>query len=259
MCHESLPLSPKMNDTVSNDEHDQDHEHDPDARKPIQVVLNFEEARVLGCLLEKQATTPDHYPLTLNALVSACNQSSSREPVVTFDSVLVEQTMEDLRYGGLGMLVHQAGARVAKFKHQLENKFPDLTDAQRALICVLLLRGQQSSGELRQRTERMHAFNDVSKVEAALDALIHYEPYPLVKKFPVGGGRRVPSYVHLLSGEPTNTVVTTASPSASASAGAAIIETPTWRGELETRVEDLESEVATLKSQLEQLRTDLGA
>lgn len=246
-----------MNDTESDEELDRDHESEN--RKPTRVNLSFEEARVLGCLLEKEATTPDHYPLTLNALVSACNQSSSREPVVAFDSSLVEQTMEDLRYGGLGMLVHQAGARVAKFKHQLENKFPDLTEAQRSLICVLLLRGQQSSGELRQRTERMHAFNDVSKVEAALDTLIHYEPYPLVKKFPTGGGRRVPSYVHLLSGEPANTVTASPPSSSSASTSNTVIETPTWRGELETRVEDLESEVATLKSQLEQLRADLGA
>jgi len=248
-----------MNDTPSNDDHAQDQDHGSLEKKPTRVSLSFEEARVLGCLLEKEATTPDHYPLTLNALVSACNQSSSREPVVAFDSALVEQTMEDLRYGGLGMLVHQAGARVAKFKHQLENKFPDLTSAQRALICVLLLRGQQSSGELRQRTERMHAFNDVSKVEAALDSLINYEPYPLVKKFPAGGGRRVPSYVQLLSGEPANTVTTPSSSPAAANAGATVIEPPTWRGELETRVEVLESELATVKSQLEQLRADLGA
>ena len=246
-----------MNDTPHNDEHEISHESEN--RKPTRITLSFEEARVLGCLLEKEATTPDHYPLTLNALVSACNQSSSREPVVAFDSALVEQTMEDLRYGGLGMLVHQAGARVAKFKHQLENKFPDLTEAQRALICVLLLRGQQSSGELRQRTERMHAFSDVAKVEAALDALIHYEPYPLVKKFPAGGGRRVPSYVHLLSGEPANSVAPSTSATPSAGGGTTVIETPTWRGDLETRVDDLESELAALKSQLEQLRADLGA
>jgi len=248
-----------MNDTLSNDEQDQNHDHESDEKKPSRVNLTFEETRVLGCLLEKESTTPDHYPLTLNALVSACNQSSSREPVVAFETAQVEQTMEDLRYGGLGMLVHQAGARVAKFKHTLENKFPDLTEGQRALICVLLLRGQQSSGELRQRTERMHAFNDVSKVEAALDTLIHYEPYPLVKKFAAGGGRRVPSYAHLLSGEAAAPSASASSPAPATSVAETVVEAPTWRGELESRVEDLEAEVATLKTQFEQLRVDLGA
>jgi uncharacterized protein YceH (UPF0502 family) len=224
--------------------------------------LSVEAARVIGCLLEKQATTPDHYPLTLNALVSACNQRSNRDPVVSFEPSVVEQTMEDLRYSGLGILVHQAGARVAKFKHTLENKLPYLTEAQQALICVLLLRGQQTSGELRQRCERMHAFRDVTTVEAALDSLIDYDPLPLVKKFPAGGGRRVPSYAHLLSGDPSpanSSVVATLPPSASPSASDQIIDSPTWRETLENRVEELETEVASLKALLEQLRSDLGA
>lgn len=250
-----------MSDSPYESESDTDTEADPDlAIVPgsSALDLSFEEARVLGCLLEKEATTPDQYPLSLNSLQSACNQSSNRHPVVSFSTKMIEQALEDLRYHGLCMLVHQAGARVGKYKHTLANKLPYLTDSQIALLCVLLLRGQQTSGELRQRTERMHPFADLAAVENALDKLIGYDPSPLAKKFPPGGGRRVASFAHCLSGVPSDDSGTV-SASTAATAVATVDDSPTWRETLETRVEQLETEVGDLKSQLDQLRADLGA
>lgn len=215
--------------------------------------LTFPETRVLGCLLEKEATTPDHYPLTPNALHSACNQSSNREPVTDFGTDEVEEAMEGLRYKQLGMLVHQAGARVPKCKHTIENKFPYMTDGQRAIICVLLLRGQQTVGEIRQRTERMHPFADIERCQAVLDQLAEYTPEPIVKLVPAGGGRRVATYVHLLSGD---VPVTAAAPTESTRESAPV---STWREEMEEEIKSLKSEVLALKSELEELKSNLGA
>lgn len=218
------------------------------------IQLTFEETRVLGCLLEKEATTPDHYPLTLNSLHSACNQSSNREPVTDLGTDEVEEAMEGLRYKQLAVLVHQAGARVPKCKHTLDNKFPYLTKGQQAILCVLFLRGQQTAGELRQRTERMHPFVDVEKVQETLDEMANYEPEPLVKLIPAGGGRRVATYVHLFCGEP-----------AAASTAAAIMppaetvaQVSPWREELEDEVKSLREEIAGLRAELEELKTSLG-
>lgn len=215
-------------------------------------LLTFTEARVLGCLLEKEATTPDHYPLTANSLYSACNQSSNREPVMDLGTDEVEEAMEGLRYKKLAILVHQSGARVPKCKHTLENKLPYITKGQQALLCVLLLRGQQTAGELRQRTERMHPFVDVGKVESALALMADYEPEPLVKIIPAGGGRRVVTYVHTLCGE-----VSTAVPEFTTKTGSAV-PVSTWREEMEEEIESLKSEVIGLKSELEELKSNLG-
>lgn len=217
------------------------------------VQLTFEEARVLGCLLEKESTTPDQYPLTLNSLHTACNQSTNREPVTDLGTDQVEEALEGLRYKQLAILVHQAGARVPKAKHTLDNKFPYLTKGQTALLCVLLLRGQQTAGELRQRTERMHPFADVERAETVLDELVHYEPNPLVRHVPAGGGRRVATYVHLLCGEPD-----TSAP-ASPTTSERIVATPNWREEMEGEISSLKAEVAALRSELEELKTNLGA
>ena len=252
-----------MNDTEDQLENEEEADalNTPAATaEPSHLRLSFAEARVLGCLLEKEATTPDHYPLTLNSMQSACNQSSNRDPVVSFDTKTIERALEDLRYNGLCMLVHQAGARVGKYKHTLDNKLPYLTDAQRSLLCVLLLRGQQTTGELRQRTERMHAFTDIAAVENSLQKLIDYDPSALAKKFPAGGGRRVASYAHCLSGTPSDDSSAMSDPSSSAATTTTVIDdSPTWRETLETRIADLESEVSELKAQLTQLSTDLGA
>jgi uncharacterized protein YceH (UPF0502 family) len=221
------------------------------------IQLTFAESRVLGCLLEKEVTTPDHYPLTPNSLHSACNQSSNRDPVTDLGTDTVEEAMEGLRYKKLAILIHQAGARVPKCKHTLENKFPYLTKGQQAILCVLLLRGQQTAGELRQRTERMHAFVDVDKVQSVLDEMAHYEPEPLVKLVPAGGGRRVATYVHLFCGGAESQPVA-ADVVSSAGSPAETVSAASWREEMEEEIESLRMEVTTLRTELEELKTNLG-
>lgn len=217
-------------------------------------LLTFEESRVLGCLLEKEATTPDLYPLTFNSLYAACNQSSNRDPVTDFGTDTVEEAMEGLRYKKLSILVHQAGARVPKCKHTLENKYPYLTKGQQALLCVLLLRGQQTVGELRQRTERMHAFADIERVQAVLDEMASYSPEPLVKLIPAGGGRRAATYVHLLCGD----VAPPTMHSGASGGDSKEVSASSWRAEMEEEISILKSEVLALKSEIESLKSNLG-
>ncbi len=217
-------------------------------------LLTFEESRVLGCLLEKEATTPDQYPLTFNSLYSACNQSSNREPVTDFGTDTVEEAMEGLRYKKLSILVHQASARVPKCKHTLENKYPYLTKGQQALLCVLLLRGQQTVGELRQRTERMHAFADIERVQTVLDEMASYSPEPLVKLIPAGGGRRAATYVHLLCGDVAPMPVT----SGSSRGESTEVPASSWRAEMEEEISSLKADVVALKSEIEALKSNLG-
>lgn len=207
---------------------------------------------MLGCLLEKEATTPDHYPLTPNSLHSACNQSSNREPVTDLGTDTVEEAMEALRCKKLSILVHQAGARVPKCKHTVENRFPYLTKGQQAILCVLLLRGQQTAGELRQRTERLHPFVDVERVQSVLDEMASYDPDPLVRLVPAGNGRRVATYIHLFCGG----VETQVEVESSASTTAAAL--PDWREGMEQEMQSLKEEVISLRTELEELKTNLG-
>jgi len=223
--------------------------------------LSFEEARVLGCLLEKKMTTPDNYPLTMNALHSACNQSSNREPVVDFGTDTVEEAMENLRYKKLSLLVHQAGARVPKCKHPLENEFAYLEKPETAILCVLLLRGQQTLGELRQRTERMFAFADLDRAHAALDKLLTYHPSPLAREVPAGGGRRVVTYVHLLSGDVSPSHEEDMISSKLAGGGSTPISTvssATWREEMEDEMAAMREELTGLKSEISAIKSELG-
>ena len=134
-------------------------------------ALNAAEVRVLGCLLEKQRTTPDAYPLSLNALRLACNQATNREPVVDYDEHVVRDALARLERRGLVRLASGAGSRAAKYRHLLAQALP-MDDAAQALLCVLMLRGPQTPGELKQRTERMHGFADLAAVHAGLDTLI---------------------------------------------------------------------------------------
>ncbi|MBP6603999.1 MAG: YceH family protein [Verrucomicrobiales bacterium] len=232
---------------------DDEPEVAPSEEKPA-PLLTFEESRVLGCLLEKEATTPDHYPLTFNSLYSACNQSSNRDPVTDFGTDTVEEAMEGLRYKKLSILVHQAGARVPKCKHTLENKFPYLTKGQTALLCVLFLRGQQTVGELRQRTERLHPFADIERVQTVLDEMANYTPEPLVKLIPSGGGRRAVTYVHLLCGD----VVPTAVSAGSSRSEAAEVPAASWRTEMEEEIASLRGDLLALKTEIEELKSNLG-
>lgn len=249
-----IPLyPPRMNES----DEPIDEPNSPENEKPRLIQLSFEETRVLGCLMEKEMTTPEYYPLTLNALVAACNQSSNREPVVEFASDTVQEAMEGLRYKGLGILVHQAGARVPKNKHTLDAKFPYLTEGERALLCVLFLRGQQTLGELRQRSERLHAFADLDSTQAALDRLIAHEPFSLVKLFPAGGGRRVPTFAHLFCGEPEDShhAMAAAAPHA---ASETVVAGPTWREAMEKEMAGLREEITSLRDEVRALKEALG-
>lgn len=206
--------------------------------------LGFEEARVLGCLLEKEMATPDYYPLTPSALLAACNQSSNREPVVAWDEATAEAAAAGLRQRGMAAMVHLAGSRVPKFKHLLEEFYPTLGRAERALLCVLLLRGPQSLAELRTRTERLFAFSGPSDIEISLARLINHGEGALVVHLPPGQGRRVAVYAHLLGGE-----VAADAPSAVAMA---VIPPPP------DRLAALEAEVAALRAELDALKQSLG-
>lgn len=162
---------------------------------PLDVI----EARVLGSLVEKQITTPDNYPLSLNALINACNQLTSREPVMSLDETTTVRAIDRLRDKRLATLFSGAEARVAKYKHTLTDRLL-LTPAEVALLCVLLLRGPQTIGELRTRAERLFTFDNLPEVEAALNALAAREPQPLIAKLPRAPGTKESRYAHLLSG-----------------------------------------------------------
>ena len=214
-------------------------------------TLTFEELRVLGCLLEKEMTTPDYYPLTPAALVAACNQSSNREPVVAWDQACVEAAAAGLRRKSLAAMVHLAGSRVPKFKHLLDQYLPTLARAELALLAVLLLRGPQTAAELRARAERMHDFGGADEVEQALARLAGHGEGPLVAHLPPGGGRRASTYAHLLGGEVT--------PAAATAPTASIIPPPPdVAAELEKHLAAVESELASLQRRLGWLEQSLG-
>ena len=162
--------------------------------------LNPVEARVLGCLIEKQITTPDLYPLTLNSLTLACNQKSNRDPVMELEEHAVVRALDGLREKKLAQMVSLAGSRVMKYSHQAERtlvlEMPAL-----ALLCELLVRGPQTAGELRGHTARMVPFENIEAVEQAMSALMARQPEALATLLPRLPGRKEPRYAHLLSGE----------------------------------------------------------
>ena len=213
-------------------------------------TLNTAEVRVLGSLIEKQITTPDYYPLTLNALVNACNQLTNREPVVAFDDQTVVRALDGLRDKRLATLFTGAESRVAKYKHTLTDAVL-LTPGEIALLCVLMLRGPQTLGELRTRSERLFAFDTMPEVEEALNALASRQPQPLVAKLPRQPGTKESRYTHQLSGpiEPGNIA-----------AEASVRPEPATlavRAENE-RIAKLEEELAVLRSELGELKQQLA-
>jgi uncharacterized protein YceH (UPF0502 family) len=161
--------------------------------------LDAAEVRVLGALIEKQITTPDYYPLTLNALTTACNQLTNRDPVVSFDDQTVVRAADRLRDKRLATLFSGAESRVAKYKHTLTDAVL-LTPAEVALLCVLMLRGPQTLGELRTRSERLFRFDTMTEVEETLNALASRQPQPFVTKLPRAPGTKEGRYAHLFSG-----------------------------------------------------------
>ena len=164
---------------------------------PVEI-LNDVEARIIGSLIEKEKTTPDYYPMTVNALVNACNQKSNREPVVAYDDRIVESALEALREKKFACRVTGSDMRVPKHK-QIFTQVYDFSQPEIAIVCVLLLRGPQTLGEIRGRTGRIYEFKDLMEVEAILQGLISRE-VPLVVKLPKQQGRD-PRYAHLFCGE----------------------------------------------------------
>jgi len=162
------------------------------------IVLTAAQARVLGALVEKEVTTPEYYPLSLNALINACNQRSNREPVMNLDEEAVRMALHRLDDLHLAGRARSADGRVTKYEHWLGEAF-NFSRAETALLCVLLLRGPQTPGELRGRTERMHTFDELTDVLAGLQKLMEREP-PLVAVLPRQPGTKEARYTHLLSG-----------------------------------------------------------
>lgn len=211
----------------------------------MDALLNQVEVRVLGALIEKQITTPDYYPLTLNALTAACNQKSNRHPVVEFDDKSVARTLEELRDKGLARMISGAELRVPKYYHLFTEKC-GLADAEVAALCVLMLRGPQTVGEIRGRSGRLHEFADLDEVESTLQALMDRETGPLVRQLPRQPGRKESRYAHLLAGEPEIPEPEEGEPH---------LEQATLEVRAENeRIAGLEAETAALRQELEALK-----
>jgi hypothetical protein len=210
--------------------------------------LSATETRVLGCLLEKQQTTPDAYPLSLNALRLACNQSTNRDPVVDYDDAVIRDALHRLERRGYTRLASGAGSRAAKYRHLLADALP-MNSAEQAVICVLMLRGPQTPGELKQRTERMHAFRELASVHETLAELIGRE---LVQRLERRRGHKEERYIQLLEehDEANGLAQASSTDGGPLSGHATNGRAPTAQtgAELNERVAKLEREVAELRA-----------
>ena len=216
----------------------------------MNIELSPIEARVIGCLIEKQITTPDQYPLSLNALVNACNQKSNRDPVMSADDATIQATLDHLTRKHLVIEKSGFGSRVPKYQHRFCNtEFGSLkfTPQELAIVCELLLRGPQTPGELRTRAARMAPFSEVGQVETALDSLSSRADGPFVVRLPRESGRRDSRYAHLFSG-----AVSIPVPSEEPVAPPSMASAPA-----SSRLERLEEEVRQLKEDLQELKSRL--
>lgn len=214
----------------------------------MKYELTAAEARVIGCLLEKQVTTPEQYPLSVNGVVTACNQKTNREPVMNMAEREVQEQLDNLVKRHFLRTVSGFGSRVTKYEQRFCNsEFGNLklNPAEVALVTTLLLRGAQTPGELRSRASRMYEFSDMAEVEATLEHLATREDGPYVVRLAREPGKRESRYMHLFCGEVQEPV-------------ALADEPPAATGDLQARVEVLESEVAALKQRLESLLEHLG-
>jgi uncharacterized protein YceH (UPF0502 family) len=212
----------------------------------MNIILNDVETRVLGSLVEKDVTTPDYYPLSLNALVNACNQKNNRDPVMHVQEDAVQEALSTLQDKRLAGPTSSADSRVTKYEHRLQEAF-NFTRGETAVLCVLLLRGPQTPGELRGRTERMHRFEDLTEVQSTLQRLMQHDP-PLVRVIPRQPGTKESRYKHLLARDVEDAADVAQAPS---SALVASNSQDTDRiTHLENVVSDLRKEVADLKQQL---------
>ena len=200
-------------------------------------ILSDIETRALGSLIEKQVTTPEYYPLTLNALTAACNQKYNRNPVTAYSDDQVAAALESLREKNLAYVFYGSTSRVPKYKHVVPEVL-HLSPPELALICVLMLRGAQTPGELRGNASRLHNFAGLEEVEETLNGLMSRDPDPLVTRLPRQPGKKEVRYAHLLNGD----IVVETAPE------------PLARPKQPDRMSALEQEVASLKSQIEQLQ-----
>lgn len=207
------------------------------------------ETRVLGSLIEKDITTPDYYPLSLNALVNACNQKNNRDPVMTLDEAAVREALSTLQQKRMAGPASGADSRVTKFEHRLQEVF-NFDRREIAVVCVLLLRGAQTPGELRGRTDRMYRFEALEDVVSTLDRLAQREP-SLVRSLPRQPGTKESRYMHLFSGEPPEHLlqVNAARPPSPANAD---------DGATAERIDALEQEVSRLRSDLKEMQQQLA-
>lgn len=214
----------------------------------MDFVLDAVEARVLGCLIEKERATPEYYPLTLNALIAACNQKSNRDPEMQLDEPTVSKALDTLRLKGLVYLSHTAGGRVPKHAHQVE-KFYTFTPQEFGILCLLLLRGPQTPGELRSRAGRLCPYANPAEVETVLQELVTRPGGPFVVKLARQPGQSASRYAHLMSG-PVEVGESASVPVAQPSDSA----TPADKD----RLSAIEKEVAILRSEIAQLKQQLG-
>jgi uncharacterized protein len=228
------------------------------ASRAVSHDLTDPEIRVLGCLLEKQRMTPDAYPLTLNALRAACNQSTNRDPVVNYDEGVIRDALARLGHRRWTRLASYHGSRASKYRHLLDEALGIRPDEQ-AVLAVLMLRGPQTPGELRQRTERMHQFGSAEELDATIERLAERELLVRLQRRP---GQKEARYAHLLGPDVADTE---AAPTVSAPPPPAPPVTPLERQPpppdvpaRDARLERLEAEVAELRAQLQALREELG-
>jgi uncharacterized protein len=207
----------------------------------VNILLTEVECRVLGSLVEKEAATPEYYPLSLNALVNACNQKSNRDPVMNLDELAVREALHSLEGQSLVRSVSPADSRVTKYEHRLQEAY-NFYRHEIAILCLLLLRGPQTPGELRSRSERLHTFDDLGAVQSSLQQLMKREP-PLVKPLPRQPGTKETRYAHLLLGD-----VAQAAPGPR-------VQIETSESSMDDdRVRKLEEEIAALKNEMAELK-----
>ncbi len=207
------------------------------------LALSTIETRILGCLIEKERTGPEYYPLTINALTSACNQLTNRDPIVSYDEKTIEAGLDSLREKKLVMIVHTAGARVPKYRHRFLEMY-NLSSQELAVICVLMLRGPQTSGEIRARIERLSGVIALAEVERTLEGLSAGED-PLACVLPSRAGQKERRYVHLFC------------PPSITSTESSLSERRRLDNPERSRLDKLEDEIKSLKSELEFLRAEL--
>jgi uncharacterized protein YceH (UPF0502 family) len=202
----------------------------------LELTLSPEEVRVLGALLEKDLATPEYYPLSLNALVNACNQKSNRDPVVEYNEETVRTALAALDERGLGGEAKGHDSRVAKYGHRFGEIF-NLGRGELALICTLLLRGPQTPGELRSRTDRMHRFEDLDVLEGCLRRLEERQPQPLVRQLPRQPGHKEVRFAHLFSGA---------------------VEIPSSAAPSKDRLTRVEEDLAALRAEFDEFKKQFG-